>query len=414
MNECAKTEDVSLFDSLALRNVTLPNRMIRSATYEGMGDSRGFPGAELAELYGELARGGVGTLITGFVFVAQAGRAMQPQQCGIDTNDKVEAWRKIVAQVKEASPDVRLFMQLAHAGRQTRREATGFPVPGASSRPCSYFRQPVTELDAPGIETIATEFGDAARRAQQAGFDGVQIHGAHGYLVHQFLSPWTNRRRDRWADRPRFLEEIIRKIKTCCGARYPLLVKLSAADDNTPGLRVEDTMATVKRLELLGIDAVEISYGTMEYALNIIRGHCPVNLVLKVNPLFNRMPRLVLAFWKRFGLKRYLARLIPFSENYNVESAARIKAATSLPVVPVGGIRTKESMLSCLSRHGLDAVALCRPLICEPDLPTKLLHGLWERSACTHCNLCTVYCDAPRPLRCYRELKEKDHDGPEP
>jgi len=395
-----------LFTPLALSRITLENRLFRAATYEGFGDSRGFPRPELGEFYLDLARGGVGTIITGFAFVSRAGRAMQPAQCGIDDDDKVGPWKAIVDRVKREVPSVRMVMQLAHTGRQTRRESTGLPVVGASSRQCSYFRQRVTALEDRNVETIVAEFGRAAFRARQAGFDGVQVHGAHGYLVHQFLSPWTNTRTDRWSDRPLFLEEIVRDVRRMCGDDYPVFVKLSAIDDYDPGIRVDDTIRTVKRLETCGVDAVEISYGTMEFALNIIRGRCPVDLVLEVNPLFNRIPAAVRGVWKWLRAGSYTERFIPFEENYNAAAAARIRAETSLPVIVVGGVRTLAGMRNCLISYGLDGVSLCRPLIAEPDLPLMLRNGLSDRSSCTNCNLCTIYCDSSRSLRCYRKRKE--------
>lgn len=393
----------ALFSELRLRNMTLPNRIIRSATYEGWGEADGTPRSELADVYSELARGGVGTIITGFVFISQEGRAMHPGQCGIDSDEKIAPWRRIVESVRKTNPEVKLIMQIAHTGRQTRRQITGVPLVGASDRPCTYFRQRPHALDDSSIADIIREFAYAAYRAKKAGFDAVQIHAAHGYLIHQFLSPWTNTRTDRWADCPLLLEEVIQAVRSKCGYDFPVLVKLSAADDNSPGIRVEDTIETVKRLERLEIDAVEISYGTMEYALNIIRGAVPIDAVLRVNPMFNRIPGLFKSLWKKFCAPAYLRQFIPFEQDYNLEAASRIWSETELPIIAVGGIRTLESMVGIISDFNIDAVALCRLLICEPDIPRKILSGEFTKSKCTNCNLCAIYCDSRQPLRCYRK-----------
>jgi len=199
-----------------------------------------------------------------------------------------------------------------------------------------------------------------------------------------------------------FLEQVIRAVRVECGERFPVLVKLSSADDNTPGLRTEGAIATVKRIEELDVDAVEISYGTMEYALNIIRGAVPVDTVLEVNPFFRHIPRLLRKPWKVFVLKRLLRDLRPLQEDYNVASAAQIQQATGLPIFPVGGLRSAESMRACLTQHGLAAVSLCRPLICEPDLPNRIRSGSADRSICTNCNQCAVRCDGLEPLHCYQ------------
>lgn len=396
-----------LFSEVRLPNITLKNRFIRSATYEGLGDSKGVPRKELAALYSDLARGGTGTIITGFAFISQGGRAMQSHQCGIDTDDRIAPWQDITSSVHESAPEVKLIMQLAHTGRQTLQKATGRAVVGASSRRCTYFRQRVRALDDSGIRRIAREFGQAAYRAQQAGFDGVQVHGAHGYLVHQFLSPWTNTRSDHWRGPQLFLERVIEAIRERCGESYPVFVKLSAGDDNPHGLSVEGTIRTAQCLEDMKVDAVEISYGTMEYALNIIRGECPVDVVLRVNPLFNGIPPFLRTLWRKLFAGSYLNKLTPFSENYNVAAAMRIKQETDLAVFPVGGIRSVVGMVDCIATQGLDAVSLCRPLICEPDLPLKIRAGSWKQSKCTNCNLCTVYADGRHPVRCYQKRKEE-------
>ncbi len=404
MEPIATRPDIdALFRPLALRNVRLPSRIVRSATYEGRGAPDGTPAPHLGDLYRALAEGGVGAIITGFVFVSRAGRAMQPGQCGLDDDAKIGPWSAVVDRARTRTAAVPLFMQLAHAGRQTRREATGLPVVGASGRRCSYFRQRVRALDEAGIREVVRDFARAARRAREAGFDGVQVHAAHGYLVHQFLSPRTNVRRDAWADPPRLLEEIVRAVRSACGGRFPVLVKLSAAEDGRDGIGIADTTRTVLRLEALGVDAVEISTGTMELPLNIIRGAWPVREALAVNPLFNRIPRFAVALWSAFRLRRHLARLVPFTEAYNADAAARIRRSTRLPVITVGGIRTADCMARCLTDRGLDAVALCRPLLREPDLPRRIRAGTAHASRCVNCNRCTVRCDAPGIVRCLAE-----------
>ena len=330
---------------------------------------------------------------------------MHPAQCGIDSDDKVTSWRQIVERVRVANPSTKLIIQLAHTGRQTQAKVTGQSVVGASSRACSYFRQRVRALDEKAILAVIQEFAEAACRAKQAGFDGVQIHAEHGYLIHQFLSPWTNNRTDHWSDRPLLLEQVITAVQASCGEGFPILLKLSSSEDRSPGIRVEQTIETVKRLQSLNIDAVEISYGTMEYALNIIRGDVPVAAVMKVNPMFRRVPKLIQGLWKRYCAPAYIRKFIPFTENYNLQDSLRIRTETGIPVLAVGGIRSLESMISMVGEMGIDAVSLCRPLICEPDLPNRILDGRFTRSQCTNCNLCAIYCDSRQPLRCHRQKR---------
>lgn len=414
MSEPGTAPRSAVFTPLTAGRLKLRNRLIRSATYEGLGDPTGQPRPELAGLYADLARGGIGAIVTGFAFVSQAGRAMQPGQCGMDDDAKAAAWAEIVRQVRAADPDVHLVMQLAHAGRQTRRCSTGRPVLGASSRPCTYFREPVAPMSAADIQATVADFARAARRAREAGFAAVQIHAAHGYLIHQFLSPWTNRRQDAWgADRRLLLDQTVRAVRAACGPDFPLWTKLSWAEDANPGIDLSDTVRTAEHLADLGIDLIEVSYGTMEVALNVIRGACPVDTVFAVNPLFARVPPFLRGLWKRLFLQRTLRRFRPFSEGYNVAAAAAVKQAVpGTAVAAVGGLRTLARMERCLVEDGLDAVALSRPLVCEPDLPQRLRAGTASASSCRNCNLCTVHCDSHLPLRCYAKPCGASHGHP--
>ena len=398
----------TMFQPLTLASIRLPNRLVRAATYEGMATRGGKPRPELGQLYASLSRGGIGTLITGFTFISPDGRAMQTGQAGIEQDDRIGQWETVLETARRAGGNTRYFMQIAHTGRQTRQAITGLPVVGASARRCTYFRQPVTPLDEKGVNRIIELFGQAAWRAREAGFDGIEVHAAHGYLIHQFLSPWTNLRTDVWKDRPRFLEAVLASVREQAGNRFPVFVKLSATDDNTPGIRLEDTIETVRRISTAGVDAVEISYGTMEYALNIIRGACPVHAVLKINPIFRDMPPILRWAWKHFMMKSYLAKFVPFKENYNLAAAAAIRQTTGVPVIQVGGVRSGAGIRQCLEA-GIDAVSLCRPLILDPDFPRHLATQPDAVSTCTNCNQCTIHCDTDQPLQCYRN-QEPPHE----
>ncbi|MFI4911032.1 MAG: NADH:flavin oxidoreductase [Sedimentisphaeraceae bacterium JB056] len=378
-----------IFSPLKLKNITLPNRFVRSATYEGMSDSNGVVNKKIGELYGKLAQGGVGTIITGFCFVSKQGRAMQLSQAGLYNQQTMNAWKQALEIFREFRTDTKIFAQLAHTGRQTLSSVTGCAVVGAGNKKSLYFREKTRKLDADEVQSIVKEFADSALMAKLAGFDGVQLHGAHGYLIHQFLSPETNRRNDKWKDGSLFLLNIIEKIKSKCGDDFPVLVKLSWADDRQ--LKIDDTIKTVRKIEQL-VDAVEISYGTMDFAMNIFRGSCPVEVAFKINPIFKNMSWFSKGLWKYFIAPQYLKRLKPFTENYNLAAAMKIKENTNAEVFSVGGFRKLSSMKNAIDR-GISAVSLCRPFICEHDLIHKFRNGSADKSKCINCNLCAVHCD---------------------
>ena len=391
------SDDNILFTPLRLKNITLANRFIRSATYEGMADADGIVLPDIGRLYRRLADNDAGTIITGFCFISKQGRAMQPSQAGICDERMTQAWAETVKLFRQSNTGAKIFMQLAHTGRQTLSRVTGCEVVGAGNKKCSYFRQKTKPLSDADIETIINDFADAAARAKSAGFDGVQIHAAHGYLIHQFLSPATNSRRDKWGGRNLFLVRILEAVKQTCGSDYPVLVKLSHSDDHS--LTIDHTIETINRISGL-VDAVEISYGTMELAMNIFRGDCPVDVVMRVNPIFRDMPPLMKWLWKRFAGRFYLHRLKPFTENYNLPASQTIAKNTNVPIISVGGFRALDSMARAVQPGGISAVSLCRPLICEPDLIKKFRLGTAAGSRCTNCNLCAVYCDENSKLRC--------------
>ncbi len=398
-----------LFDPWKLPGACAPNRLWRAATYEGLAEARGYPSNELARLYAQLAAGGAGAIITGFCYVSRTGRAMQPRQCGIDADDKVAAWRAVVESVRAVGRGTLLFMQIAHAGRQTLARATDGRLLAPTSKRSPNFRARPPAMNDDEIRGAIDDFVAAAARAQRAGFDGIELHAAHGYLIHQFLSPHMNDRRDAWGtDRLAFLRAILEGVRRACGAEFPVLVKISAGDFHPHGVDAQLAGEYAARLQDLGVAALEVSCGTMDLAMNIFRGGLPIQRVFAHNPLYATRPGWQRALWRRFELPRMRRRLMPFREAYNLEAARVIRERSSIPLVLVGGLRSQAAMEEILKSRHADAVALCRPLIREPDLPDRMRAGLSARAACVNCNECAVMCDSTAGLRCYR--KENGHD----
>lgn len=364
--------------------------IIRSATLENCADDRGVVDVgPLANMYAKIS---ALTCITGFVYVSEDGRAMQTHQAGIINSEQQRAWSAVVSSVraKRAGP-VKLIMQLAHTGLQTTRAGAISPSGGRSP----YFKTKSKAMTPSDIRRVADDFAIAAKRASDAGFDGVQIHAAHGYLVHQFLSPSINRRPDKYADGILFLEEVICGVRKACPPRFGISVKISISDDPR---EINRTLDAMKRLEG-AVDFFEISYGTMSKALDIFRGRCPLDTLLSVNPLYNRYPRFAKNAWRRFAAPAQIRRFKPFSNCYNLDAALKLKEHISSPLAVVGGIRSGMDIKRIFD-SGIEHASMCRPFICEPDFIRRLQQNPNARSACTNCNECAISCDAGDPTRC--------------
>ncbi|MDP2924467.1 MAG: NADH:flavin oxidoreductase [Candidatus Omnitrophota bacterium] len=397
-----------LFQPAKIGNLTLTNRILRSATHEGMCDNQGFPTDEYLTKYAALAKNSIGAIITGFVYISNCGRAMHPGQAGIDDDSKIPAYKRLTDQVH--SCDGRIFMQIAHCGRQTVAKAVGGPVRGVSSKRSSYFGSIPKKLTTEEALALTQRFADAALRCKRAGFDGVQLHAAHGYLVHQFILPSINNRKDIFGVDQKteigthFLEVIIDKIREKCGSDFPLLVKISAGDDYRNNFSKDHFVQLIRFLDYKRVDAIEISYGTMDHALSIFRGRSiPLDLILQYNPKYNTHGILGRFLRKRVLYPFVKPRLKMFTPMYNLPYAKIAKQHTQIPIICVGGFRTKQEMTRAVERKETDFVSLCRPFICEPDLVAKLMDNDCYATKCLDCNMCAVMCDSPNSLRCYFE-----------
>lgn len=395
-----------LFEPAMLGSCQLKNRLIRSATFEGMADPQGHPGPEYRSLYKELAAGGVGGIITGFAYISPEGKAMQPGQVGIDCEERVEAFLPVTDEVHKYG--CKIFMQLAHTGRQTRKAETGQDVWGASTKESLYFGGFPRELSTEQVYSLVKRFAEAAVYAKAAGFDGVQIHAAHGYLIHQFLLPTTNNRDDEFGldDQSsigtKFLSRVIEEIRKTCGPDFALLVKVSGSDDYFPRFSAEQFASLIRFLDTHKVDGIEISYGTMDNALNIFRGDVPLKVVLKHNPVFKDNNGLKGLLHKAFIYCWMRIKLKPFTPTYNLEYAKLAKSLTRIPIISVGGFRKGTEMKECLKHNSADFISLCRPLICEPNLVNMLEQDENYSPKCVNCNVCAIMCDSDQPTRCYK------------
>jgi 2,4-dienoyl-CoA reductase-like NADH-dependent reductase (Old Yellow Enzyme family) len=397
---------VRVFETARIGRAVLANRVLRSATFEGLCDDRGNPGPQYEQLYADLAAQQIGALITGFTYVRQDGKAMQPGQAGIESDTKVERFRRVTESVHARGCPI--FLQLAHAGRQTNPMAAGGAIYSPSAKKSPYFRYRPRALASPHLEEIIRSFAEAARRAKAAGFDGVQLHAAHGYLVHQFLHPAVNHRTDAYGiDKSsglgtRFMDRIIDGVRTTCGMDYPILVKVSAGDNYRDGLGEPQFIQLIRFLDAKRVEAIEVSFGTMDHAFNIFRGESiPLKAILDVNPRYATRSPLRRWAWHTLVLPVIKRRLQPFAPMYNLPAARLAKQHTRIPIISVGGFRSGADVHCAIEEHGIDFVSLCRPLVCEPDFVTRFRTNPQYRSRCSNCNQCAVMCDSGAATRCY-------------
>ncbi len=346
----------AIFEPWTLGNLTLPNRLMRSATWEGMADAGGIANHRLAEFYGRLAAGGVGLIVTGYAYVLPWGQGL-PGQCGIFSDAHLEGQAAIARAIHDQGG--RVAMQLVHAGGHTRPEWIGQKPLGPSARNNPTLGVEVGELSLEQIDEIIVAFGAAAGRAKEAGFDAVQIHAAHGYLISQFLSPAANRRNDQWGGSPqkraRFCLAAYDAVRLAVGPDFPVFIKLNSEDLSDDGLQLDEAVSAAQALDQRGIDAIEVSGG-------IAGGGKPS---------------------KTSGARPVKG---PEDEGYFLANALRIKKEVSCPVISVGGWRSPDRIAQALKQ--IDAVAMSRPLIRQPDLPRRWQKGDAAPATCISCGQC--------------------------
>ncbi len=339
-----------LFQPLHVGSITLKNRLVMTPMSSHLSFENHTATQRMARYYAARAAGGFGLIETGYMAISQQGLA-GPAQCAIYT-DEHEAGIKLIADaVHAAAPDAKVFAQIAHTGNLAYLPESGELV-GASTMPTTKSTHPVRELTTDEVWDVVRQFADAAQRVQRAGFDGVEVHGAHGYLVNQFLSARTNKRVDEWGgsvtERTAFACEIIRAIKERCGADFPVSIRFNATDDVEGGNTVEDYIAQAQLFEAAGADLLNVSFGTAESGTVINSNYT--------------------------------------KPGFNASNAARIRAEVGVPVCVNGRVNDPAVALRILAEGDADLVGLGRQSLADPEFPRKVAEGrLAELICCTGC-----------------------------
>ena len=349
----------NLFEKTKIKSLELKNRFIRSATHEAMATDDGYITEKLVEVYENLAKGGVGIIITGFAYTIK-GENTSLRMLAAHDDSFVEGFKQITETVHNHG--AKILLQIASSGSQAKFKIKDKLIWGPSAVEHLYTKITPVETTKQNIKTLAEAFGDAALRAKKSGFDGVQIHCAHGYLLNQFLNPYYNRRQDEYGgnieNRARILFEIYENIRKKVGDDFLVAIKINCSDFmEEKGLQFGETKYICQKLDEMGIDLIEIS-GNVGY---------------------NQTPPIIF----ETGIAEDKSRQSYFSK-YAAEIAKTVKA----PVSVVGGNRDFDLMEKILNETRISYFSLARTLLCEADLINKWQEDTSYKPKCIACNKC--------------------------
>lgn len=364
-----------VFEPTRIGNIKIPNRLVRSATYECRATVEGFITEDLINTYEDLARGGVGLSITGMSYVREDGNQL-PKMIGSYSDEQVPGLSQLAGKYHDIANDFgnnsKIFLQLGHAGRQISFGGYEGEMVSSSAVEERIHKRTPRALTVEEIAELANCFGEAAGRAKIAGFDGVQFHGAHGYLITQFYSPYMNKRTDAYGGCPenriKFPLQLLEESRKRVGNQFPICLKMNGSDRIDGGLEVEEAAYLATLLVEAGFDALEISSYIWEAGMR--------EKVVSLPPESQRKIR-----------ERNL-------EAFNLDLAIKIKDAfvknKNIPIILVGGLYRFETIRDILETTPIEFCAMSRPLICQPNLCELWRNGPpFPEAECIHCNLCT-------------------------
>jgi 2,4-dienoyl-CoA reductase-like NADH-dependent reductase (Old Yellow Enzyme family) len=366
---------MKVWEPAVINGMSLANRFVRSATWEGLATDNSYCSPELTRILVRLAQGGVGLIITSHTTISPEGQA-GIRQVGIWSDDFIPNLALMTDQVHSAGG--KIVMQINHAGIRAATKITKEAAMGPSlfKNEDGTVSREMTKAD---IRKTVEKFAAAALRVKQAGFDGIQVHAAHGYLLSSFLSPYFNKRTDEYGgsieNRARFLLEVLQSVFSAVGDNFPVLVKMNAADFLPGGFSAQEMVQTAALLAEAGIDAIELSGGT--------------NLSGKLIPF-------------RPG------KTTAEKEGYYKEEAVKYKERIAVPLILVGGFRSLEVSEKFLQEGICDFISLCRPLIREPELISRWQAGDTRPATCISDNLCHISIREGKGMYCV--TREKLHE----
>ena len=390
--------DSLLFTPVTLGPLTLRNRSIRSAAFESMCPGN-VPSPQLLAYHCSVAAGGVGMTTVAYAAVTRSGLSFDRQ-----------LWMRpeIVPGLRELTDAVHAegaaaSIQLGHCGNMSHKSICGCLPVGASSGFNLYSPTFVRGLRADELPEMAKAYGRSVCLAREAGFDAVEIHAGHGYLISQFLSPSTNHRKDEFggtlANRMRFMEMVMEKVMKAAGNDMAVLVKMNMRDGFRGGMELDESLQVARKLQELGAHALVLSGGFVSKApMYVMRGEMPIRT----------MTHYMTCWWLKYGVRlvgKYMIPSVPFREAYFLEDALKFREALDIPLVYVGGLVSRQKIEEVLN-HGFEAVQMGRALLKEPDFVNRMRREENARCNCRHSNYCIARMYT-LDMACHQHLQEE-------
>lgn len=390
--------DSLLFTPVTLGPLTLRNRSIRSAAFESMCPGN-VPSPQLLDYHRSVAAGGVGMTTVAYAAVTRSGLSFDRQ-----------LWMRpeIVAGLRELTDAVHAegaaaSIQLGHCGNMSHKSICGCLPVGASSGFNLYSPTFVRGLRVDELPEMAKAYGRSVCLAREAGFDAVEIHAGHGYLISQFLSPSTNHRKDEFggtlANRMRFMEMVMEEVMKAAGNDMAVLVKMNMRDGFRGGMELDESLQVARKLQELGAHALVLSGGFVSKApMYVMRGEMPIRT----------MTHYMTCWWLKYGVRlvgKYMIPSVPFREAYFLEDALKFREALDIPLVYVGGLVSRQKIEEVLN-HGFEAVQMGRALLNEPDFVNRMRREENARCNCRHSNYCIARMYT-LDMACHQHLQEE-------